>query len=215
VRQPRAAILPKRFEVKSRAYLALDTRKKPFNASSDFRKTTIHGACGNCVVNASNCSTSSGPANPVRRSFWTSSGENFRSCQQSVEPMVSHAASQADLDLGSPVMKNNLLMSAPKTPCWILFLHGEHNGYDLRSCDDISEAEDEIRYWLGKSPGIHKSEMEQILVFPKEQTIDHIGMIEKLYEEEAEAASKYQERQERELYERLKKKYSPESPQSV
>lgn len=87
----------------------------------------------------------------------------------------------------------------------IYFLHANGRGYDVRSCDD-GDIEGEIRYWLGKSPGIN--EMAEILVIPESQKVDRIDIVQKIRDEEDAFTEKMRESEERAEFERLSKKFN-------
>lgn len=95
----------------------------------------------------------------------------------------------------------------------ILFLYGQYNGYYLCQAEDSKKVEDTICYWLGKSPGIHRDDLEHIFVVEEEQLKDYIHVLEKIRKEEFDYEKKVQEQREREEFERLKKKFTVKSSQ--
>lgn len=91
-----------------------------------------------------------------------------------------------------------------ETPAKLIMLWPDGNHV---SSVPLEKAEDEIRYWLGKSPGIHRHEMTHIFVIPESSIVDRIDMVEKVNTEEAEFQQERANREERVRYEQLKKKF--------
>lgn len=69
----------------------------------------------------------------------------------------------------------------------------------------LETVEQDIRYWLGKSPGIH--EIEDIIVLPESDKKDWMKVREAMLEEEAAYEAKQLEQEERATFERLKAKF--------
>ena len=69
--------------------------------------------------------------------------------------------------------------------------------------DDIGVAEETIRYWLGKSPGMFRDDIVDILVIPEPKQ-DWMFVIDKIRQEEAEHEEKLELSRKRDEYERLK-----------
>lgn len=87
----------------------------------------------------------------------------------------------------------------------IYFIYRNHPPFTT-TCESEEDAESNIRYWLGKSPGIYANEIKEILVIPN-NTKSWLYVIEKVEDERIAYENKINERAEREQYERLKKKY--------
>jgi hypothetical protein len=86
----------------------------------------------------------------------------------------------------------------------IYFLYKGTDGWDSRDTT-VADAEKDIRYWLGKSPGIY--ELEDILVVPESVKGDWMKIPAKMRDEETEyARTKAIEAEKTEL-QRLKAKY--------
>lgn len=75
----------------------------------------------------------------------------------------------------------------------------------FNSTDD--NVEGAIRYWLHKSPGMYRDDIDQIISFPTSSMTDHTELLSKIHEEELRYERKQQEDREREQYEQLKRKY--------
>jgi hypothetical protein len=88
----------------------------------------------------------------------------------------------------------------------ILFLLEHEQGYLVRQCA-LEDAEQKVRYWLEKSPGIHKNEMEHIYVIPMDQIQDFAWLVRKMEEEAFAFQEKMREAHEQREYERLKQKF--------
>lgn len=87
----------------------------------------------------------------------------------------------------------------------ILFLYANGSGWCARQCE-LETAEEQIRYWLDKSPGIHG--MDRIWVIPAEGTAtDWTNIQETLRIEQVKHAEQLREKAERALYDRLKRQF--------
>lgn len=86
----------------------------------------------------------------------------------------------------------------------IYFLYRDHP-VERRDCFFDDNIEQTIRYWLGKSPGIH--DLDEILVIPDDQRKNWMSVKEQMIQEEIAYAEEKREQAERDEYERLKQKY--------
>jgi hypothetical protein len=69
----------------------------------------------------------------------------------------------------------------------------------------VKTAKEDIRYWLGKSPGIYQ--IEEILVVPDTAKGDWTKVISEIAIEQANFEADQREQRERREFERLKAKY--------
>jgi predicted oxidoreductase (fatty acid repression mutant protein) len=76
------------------------------------------------------------------------------------------------------------------------------------SCKNtVEDIEGEIRYWLGKSPGMFKDQLREIVVVPDDQKKDWMYVLQKLEDEQSEAEERHRLKAEKREYDRLKAKY--------
>lgn len=87
----------------------------------------------------------------------------------------------------------------------ILFLYSDGNGCIRSGGDNDKTIEENIKYWLDKSPGIHP--IDQILVMPDSEMKDWTWVIAKKAKEERKYEAQKQEEWERAELERLKQKF--------
>lgn len=89
----------------------------------------------------------------------------------------------------------------------IIFLYGRNEGYFEGNLVADDKAEQEIRYWLGKSPGGHT--IEDILIINSDAIESGLPIMKKVRDEDAEYVIWRREEQEKAEFERLKRKFAP------
>lgn len=76
------------------------------------------------------------------------------------------------------------------------------------SCNNTPEdIEGKIGYWLGKSPGMFKDQLTEIVVVPDDQKKNWMYVLEKLEDEQSKAEERHRIEAEKREYDRLKAKY--------
>jgi hypothetical protein len=96
----------------------------------------------------------------------------------------------------------------PGQSATILFLYG---GERYKACGgNMGNIEGDIRYWLGKSPGMYADELERIVVIPDEPKNDYMYVYSKKLADDAKHEEEMRQQRERNEYERLKKKFEAE-----
>ena len=87
----------------------------------------------------------------------------------------------------------------------IYFIYQSKPAYSFTTENNVKDIEGKIRYWLGKSPGMH--EVEKIIVIPDDQQKDWMHVITMMRDDEEAYREKQRVAEEKAAYERLKAKY--------
>lgn len=88
----------------------------------------------------------------------------------------------------------------------ILFLYSRGSGWCSRQTEP-AKVEQDVRYWLGKSPGIH--EIEQIIAFEPANVLDETRIMDIIRDEERRHEETKRLESERAEFRRLKAKFEP------
>ena len=87
----------------------------------------------------------------------------------------------------------------------IYFIYQSEPARSFTCENTVKDIEGEIRYWMGKSPGMY--EVEKIIVIPQDQEKDWMYVIQKMRDDEDAYREKQRIQEEKAAYERLKAKY--------
>src|SRR5437899_12978798 len=68
---------------------------------------------------------------------------------------------------------------------------------------------DAIRYWMGKSPGMYRNEVEKIICYYSTAETDVTHVLNELDKERFEREEEYRQREQRAEFERLREIYEP------
>jgi hypothetical protein len=87
----------------------------------------------------------------------------------------------------------------------IYFIYQSEPARSFTCENTVKDIEGEIRYWMGKSPGMY--EVEKIIVIPQDQEKDWMYVLTKMRDEKSAYEEKKRLEAEKQEYERLKGKY--------
>jgi hypothetical protein len=97
------------------------------------------------------------------------------------------------------------LLAIPNMQATIYFIYQSEPARSFTCENTVKDIEGEIRYWMGKSPGMY--EVEKIIVIPQDQEKDWMYVLTEMREEESDYEEKRRVAEEKAAYERLKAKY--------
>jgi hypothetical protein len=106
---------------------------------------------------------------------------------------------------GATAVRSGALLAIPNMQATIYFIYQSEPARSFTCENTIKDIEGEIRYWMGKSPGMH--EVEKIIVIPQDQEKDWMYVLTKMRDEEDAYEEKKRLEAEKQEYERLKSKY--------
>lgn len=99
------------------------------------------------------------------------------------------------------------LLAIPNMNATIYFIYEREAAKRFSCKNTVKNIEGEIRYWLGKSPGMYRDQLTEIIVLPDEHKKDWMYVLRKIDDERYEAEERHAAEAERREYERLKAKY--------
>ena len=106
---------------------------------------------------------------------------------------------------GATAVRSGALLAIPNMQATIYFIYQSEPARSFTCENTVKDIEGEIRYWMGKSPGMY--EVEKIIVIPQDQEKDWMYVLTKMREEESDYEGKWRVAKEKAAYERLKAKY--------